>query len=137
MIAGLDWTRVRLTRWGQWCRGGENHGFPSVSILAKNIGESGKVHYGPEYMPPDIEEIDITVARLPVEQKACLITVYCRVGPLWWKAAKLGISRRTLRRRLDQSEIAVGQAIAVVPHGEYIPEYRGIAVSQAVPMAAR
>ena len=101
----IGWTRVRLAEWGRWCRGGENHGLPTMAAFARaNTG--GRAAYDAACMPEHIELMNGIVMGLAEEHRVTLVTVYCRAGPLWWKAAKLNISIGQLRGRIKRAESA-------------------------------
>lgn len=99
----IDWTRVRLTRWGSWCKGGRRTGYP-VSSAFIHANEGGRCADVTADMPDDIQEVEDCVRLLSYSLASVVIGVYARTGPLWWKATQLGISRRTLKRRLTIAE---------------------------------
>jgi hypothetical protein len=54
--------------------------------------------------PNDIAEIDAAVAKIGQPLRQVLVAYYCTTGPLWFKAGRLYMSRRTLMRRLRTAE---------------------------------
>lgn len=99
----IEWTRVRLGQWGKWCRGRSISGYPSASAFmfanmgARALGDGRDV-------PQDIAEIDAAIAKIPAPLRQVLVIYYCTTAPLWFKATRLYISRRTLMRRLRTAE---------------------------------
>jgi hypothetical protein len=55
-------------------------------------------------VPEDIAEIDAAIAKIPLALRQVLVIYYCTTAPLWFKATRLYISRRTLMRRLRTAE---------------------------------
>lgn len=99
----IEWTRVRLGQWGKWCRGRNVSGFPSASAFFwANMGARAS-HSGAD-APNDIAEIDAAVAKIGQPLRQVLVAYYCTTGPLWFKAGRLYMSRRTLMRRLRTAE---------------------------------
>lgn len=100
----IDYTRVRLTRWGQWCkRGIPNLGYPAAAAFV-HANEGDRCEWQGLDMPPDVAEVEEIVNRMSATLRMPVRIVYCTSGPLWLKAMRIGVSRRTLRRRLDHAE---------------------------------
>lgn len=98
----IEWTRMRLSQWGKWCRGRAVSGYPSASaFFYANSGERSAA--GTE-APDDIAEVDAAVAKISAPLRQVLILFYCTTGPVWWKAQKVFTSRRTLMRRVRLAE---------------------------------
>lgn len=108
----ICWTRVRLTRWGNWCKGGRRTGYP-VSSAFIHANEGGRCADVTADMPDGIQEVEDAVRLLSYSLASVVIGVYARTGPLWWKATQLGISRRTLKRRLTLAESQVDKYLRV------------------------
>lgn len=99
----IEWTRVRLTGWGRWCRGRAVSGYPSASaFMFANMGARASQTLSDA--PRDVAEIDAAVAKIPAPLRQVLVIYYCTTAPLWFKATRLYISRRTLMRRLRTAE---------------------------------
>jgi hypothetical protein len=99
----IEWTRVRLGQWGKWCRGRSVSGYPSASAFFwANMGSRAS-ETGAD-VPNDIAEIDAAVAKIAQPLRQTLVIYYCTTGPLWFKAGRLYVSRRTLMRRLRTAE---------------------------------
>lgn len=108
----IEWTRVRLGQWGKWCRGRNISGYPSASaFMFANMGSRASGD-GLD-VPQDIAEIDAAVAKIPAPLRQVLVIYYCTTAPLWFKAGRLYISRRTLMRRLRTAEEKVHREILV------------------------
>jgi DNA-directed RNA polymerase specialized sigma24 family protein len=99
----IEWTRVRLTNWGRWCRGRAVSGYPSASAFVF-AGSGSRASKDISDAPSHIAEIDAAVAKIPAPLRQVLVMYYCTTAPLWFKAARLYISRRTLMRRLRTAE---------------------------------
>ena len=99
----IEWTRVRLGQWGKWCRGRAISGYPSASafVFANSGARAADDLTG---TPDDIAEIDAAVAKLSAPLRQVLVMYYCTTAPLWFKAARLYMSRRTLMRRVKTAE---------------------------------
>jgi hypothetical protein len=106
----IEWTRVRLGQWGKWCRGRSVSGYPSASAFMFANSGSRASNDGQD-VPSDIAEIDAAVAKVPAPLRQVLIMFYCTTGPLWFKAGRLYISRRTMMRRLRTAEEKVHHEI--------------------------
>lgn len=99
----IEWTRVRLGQWGRWCRGRAVSGYPSASafVFANSGARAANDLSG---APEDIAEVDAAVAKLSSPLRQVLVTYYCTSAPVWFKAARLYMSRRTLMRRVKTAE---------------------------------
>ena len=105
----IDWTRHRLRTWGRYCRGNLVTGYPTRAAFTR-AGEGGRGGSDRD-MPEDIAEVDQAIARIPLNSRGILITVYCKPGPLWWKAHHMHVSTSTLRRRLVQAESRIDRVL--------------------------
>jgi hypothetical protein len=106
----IEWTRVRLSQWGRWCRGGVQTGYPSRSAFVR-AGEGARGEgSGPE-LPPSIEEVEQAVRALSAELRQAIHAVYVWRGPFWVRAVRVGASERTLRRRVREAERLVNFAL--------------------------
>jgi hypothetical protein len=106
----IEWTRVRLSQWGRWCRGGVQTGYPSRSAFVR-AGEGARGEgSGPE-LPPSIEEVEQAVRALSAELRQAIHAVYVWRGPFWVRAVRVGASERTLRRRVREAEQRVNFAL--------------------------
>jgi hypothetical protein len=106
----LSWTRMKL---GQWGRSSSAHGlgYPSMSTTEKaRIGRGGNGSGGPS-LPPDLEDIDLVVARSPRKLKAVLIEAYTKRGTTRQHAARLGFSVGDYWRRRTRAEVYVSQRL--------------------------
>lgn len=108
----IDWTRVRLTRWGKWCRTALGTGLPkSSAFVHANTGARGPD--GARYMPPDIEQIEAIINRMSASLRAPLFQKYIKFGPARIKAYNLGVPLRTYYRRIDTAEAYITRELAV------------------------
>ena len=106
----IEWTRVRLSQWGRWCRGGVQTGYPSRSAFVR-AGEGARGEgSGPE-LPSSIEEVEQAVRTLSADQRQAIHAVYVWRGPFWVRAVRVGASERTLRRRVREAEQRVNFAL--------------------------
>ena len=106
----IEWTRVRLSQWGRWCRGGVQTGYPSRSALVR-AGEGARGEgSGPE-LPPSIEEVEQAVRALSAELRQAIHAVYVWRGPFWVRAVRVGASERTLRRRVREAENCINSTL--------------------------
>ena len=62
-------------------------------------------------MPPDIQEIESLVNRMSLTIRQPIMVVYAKPGPLWLKAFQIGISKSTLKRRLNHAEIWIDKEL--------------------------
>lgn len=110
----IEYTRMRLTQWGRWCRGRPITGYPKASaFVLANMGARATGNEGT--LPDGISDIDAAVAKLSPTLKSCLIAYYIKTGPLWWKATTLGVSRRTFMRRVSTAEYRVDHFLDAAP----------------------
>ena len=106
----IEWTRVRLSQWGRWCRGGVQTGYPSRSAFVR-AGEGARGEgSGPE-LPPSIEEVEQAVRALSAELRQAIHAVYVWRGPFWVRAVRVGASERTLRRRVREAENCINSTL--------------------------
>jgi hypothetical protein len=99
----IEWTRVRLGQWGKWCRGRAISGYPTASAFFWANSGARASQSGSD-APDDIAEIDAAVGKIPQPLRQILVIYYCTTGPLWFKAGRLYMSRRTMMRRLRTAE---------------------------------
>jgi hypothetical protein len=99
----IAWTRVRLTRWGQWCRQSTHLGYPRSAAFT-HANQGGRASSDGSEMPNDVQEIEDCIKRMSYALRQPIMIVYVKPGPLWLKAYRMGISRRTLKRRLLTAE---------------------------------
>jgi hypothetical protein len=66
-------------------------------------------------MPPHIQEIDHIICVSPPDIRATLIKFYTAGGTIEDKAISLGISRRSLMRRVDRADWYVNSALDTLP----------------------
>jgi hypothetical protein len=107
----IAWTRVRLRTWGRYCRGNIATGYPTRSAFTR-ANEGGRGGSDRD-MPEDIAEVDRAIAGIPLYSRGILITVYCKPGPLWWKASQVGVKKTTFLRRLLLAETRVDRALSI------------------------
>ena len=108
----IDWTRVRLTRWGNWCKGGRRTGYPTAAAFV-HANEGGRGSDTGCDMPDDIQEVEDAVRHMSHELAGVIIQVYARTGPLWLKAVRLEISKNTLKSRLAHAEQWLDRELAI------------------------
>ena len=109
----IEYTRVKLSQWGRWCRGRPVTGYPTAAAFTwANTGGKGS---SGGLAPDDILETEQAVARLGQAWKQPLVAYYVSTGPLWLKAQRLNISRRTLMRRVETAERKVAEALDSAP----------------------
>jgi hypothetical protein len=106
----IEWTRVRLSQWGRWCRGGVQTGYPSRSAFVR-AGEGARGEGSGPDLPPSIEEVEQAVRTLSAELRQAIHAVYVWRGPFWVRAVRVGASERTLRRRVREAEQRVNFAL--------------------------
>jgi hypothetical protein len=106
----IEWTRVRLSQWGRWCRGGVQTGYPSRSAFVR-AGEGARGQGDGPDLPPSIEEVERAVRALSAELRQAIHAVYVWRGPFWVRAVRVGASERTLRRRVREAEQRVNFAL--------------------------
>jgi hypothetical protein len=106
----IEWTRVRLSQWGRWCRGGVQTGYPSRSAFVR-AGEGARGEGSGPDLPPSIEEVEQAVRTLSADQRQAIHAVYVWRGPFWVRAVRVGASERTLRRRVREAEQRVNFAL--------------------------
>jgi hypothetical protein len=108
----IDWTRVRLTRWGNWCKGGRRTGYPTAAAFV-HANEGGRGSDTGCDMPDDIQEVEDAVRHMSHELAGVIIQVYARTGPLWLKAVKLQISKNTLKSMLRIAEDWIDKELSI------------------------
>jgi DNA-directed RNA polymerase specialized sigma24 family protein len=112
----IEWTRVRLTNWGKWCRGRAISGYPSASaFMFANLG--ARAADDTRDIPSDIAEVEEAIKRIAQPLRQVLVIYYVATGPLSEKANRLSISRRTLMRRVKTAEEKINLALASAPKG--------------------
>lgn len=101
----VQWVRLKLYQWGRWSRA-RGIGYPTMSTTERaRIGRGG-VFEGP-HLPPDIEEVEVAVARSYPQHKLMLIEHYTKAGSIREHAARLGLTRMSYWRRKDRAEAHV------------------------------
>lgn len=98
-------TRRRLKEWGRWACGGE----PSLSSMFKSMLGRGGGDF--RETPAHIEEVDLIVRKGPANVRAILIKFYTQNGTFVDKALSLGLSRHSLRKRIEHAEYYVNQCL--------------------------
>ncbi len=106
----LEWTRVLLTQWGRWCRGKPRTGYPTASAFYfANMGSRrGDNNDEP---PEEVQLIERVICKIPHHDKQLLTMQYASNGPLWMKAIRLNLSRRTYSRRVGNAEHKVWRTL--------------------------
>ncbi len=110
----IDWTRVRLSQWGYWCRhGGVYLGLPRAAAFT-HANEGARGTDGGRDMPDDLAELDRIVAQMPHLHRQPIMAYYVREGPLWFRALSVGCSPRTLCRRVQVAEQWIDRRLAAL-----------------------
>lgn len=98
---------VLLAAWGWWAlkRGSGALGYPSVSPMFRDAprGDSYGSAIPLGMANRDMEAVDMAVRRLPDELRKAVVEMYQRGGSLRAVAARIKISDKTLRKRLDEA----------------------------------
>lgn len=85
---------VRLERWGNWAKEGNQNGWPAQTILGRMMeqGPNGASQHGkpPISMPEDIAVTDAAVAKLGEVDKGVIRAYYIRWAPMEviWKECR-------------------------------------------------
>lgn len=99
-----------LWRWGRTSRA-DPLGLPTIAaFLKERVGRS--VYEPPS--DPEIELITAIVERAPTEQKNYLIMWYCRRDSFRRIAALMGVSKSSVRSKLDEAEWYVHTEIELI-----------------------
>jgi predicted DNA-binding protein (UPF0251 family) len=96
----LDYAKYRLTEWGHWSRDGIN-GYPTHWATSGGLSRSAEVLCD---MPLHIAIVDVIVRQLEVEPRRVLIVHYTQTGPGREKAIRIGMSKTTYFRVLEQAQ---------------------------------
>jgi DNA-directed RNA polymerase specialized sigma24 family protein len=110
----IEYTRLRLTQWGRWCRGRPQTGYPSMSPFMR-ANEGSRATGNDLALPDDILEVEQSVNKLSSPHRMALIGYYVMTGPLWLRAARLRISRRTMMRRVTTAERQINLRLCDAP----------------------
>ena len=105
--AQLGWTRVRLSEWGRFCRGNVATGYPTRASFTRANEGGRSINPGSSLMPDRILEVDQAHATLSVDLRSVLFSYYVKGRPFWLRAALLGISYPTFKRRLYTGEYII------------------------------
>jgi hypothetical protein len=103
------WIRLKLYQWGRLCRA-KGIGYPTMSSTQKALMGRGGVFREPE-LPPDLEEIEITISRSPPQHKLILVEHYTKDGGPRDHAARLSLSIDSYYRRKNLAERHVYSAL--------------------------
>jgi hypothetical protein len=87
-------------------------GLPTAAAFT-HANEGSRAHDALPDMPEDIEEVDRVIARMSYTLRMPLMAYYVWTGPLWFRAIKLGCSRRTMMRRLRTAEDWIDRQFAM------------------------
>jgi hypothetical protein len=107
----IEYTRVRLSQWGRWCRGRLVNGYPhSAAFTHADEGERGSDWEND--MPADIAEIDAIVHRLSFHLRQPLMAFYLWSGPMRVRAIRCRISKLAFFSRVAHAESWVDRQLA-------------------------
>lgn len=109
----IEWTRVRLSQWGRYCRGVSRTGYPTAAAFV-HANEGDRCKYDGADMPVDIQEIEDVVRRMSGSLALPIHAKYIWTGPYWFRALRLGISERTFRRRCAHAEEWIDRQLVAV-----------------------
>jgi hypothetical protein len=109
----IEWTRVRLSQWGRYCRGGSRTGYPTASAFV-HADEGGRGSDDCSPMPPELQEVEDVVRRMSWSLAGPIHADYIWQGPRWFKCVKLGISLSTYKRRLRTSEEWIDRQLVII-----------------------
>lgn len=115
-------TRRRLKEWGVWACGGE----PQLSSMFRSM--LGRGAQDLREMPPHIQEIDHIICRAPPDIRHLLIKFYGTGGTFQDKAIRLGLDRRSLRRRIDRADYYVHSCLDRLPEKPEISAQNGLSI---------
>lgn len=106
----IAYVEVQLCAWGRWAQrqAARSVGYPSVSPMFRDMKAGGG--YGsrePFGVDEYVQDTDLAVKRLPVSDIKVCYERYQRGGSAQDVAARLGVSKPTMFRRLD----AIHQAL--------------------------
>jgi hypothetical protein len=103
--SSLHWIRRQLYHWGVRCRA-QGIGYPAMATTEKaRIGRGGSF-CGPS-LPPDLEELDLVVARLAPQPKAIITECYTHFGTHSDHMIRLRLPARTYFARKKSAETLV------------------------------
>jgi hypothetical protein len=104
-MSDLNWLRGMLAQWGLRNRA-RGIGYPSMSAETKAIYGRGGSFDGP-YMPPDLERLDVAVARLEPPHKSVIVEVYTHWGTHEDHMIRLRLPKWSYYRRKNLAESRV------------------------------
>lgn len=113
----IQWTRVRLSQWGRYCRGGLTTGYPTSSAFV-HADEGARAHDDNSPMPPELEEVQRCISRMSWSLAGPIHAEYIWRGPRWFNAVKLRISLSTYKRRLRTGEEWIDRQLATCVDGD-------------------
>lgn len=97
--------RATLAQWGIRCRA-RGIGYPMMAATEKaRIGRGG-LFDGP-YLPPDLERVDVAVARLEPQHKLVIVECYTHFGTHEDHMIRLRLPRTSYYRRKNLAEMRV------------------------------
>lgn len=109
----IDWTRVRLTQWGRYCRGGSKTGYPTASAFV-HANEGGRAQEDNSPMPPELQEVQNAIRLMSWSLAGPVHAEYIWRGPRWYKALQLGVSLSTFKRRLHTAEGVIDRRLVII-----------------------
>ena len=111
----LEWTRVLLSQWGRWCRGKPRTGYPMASaFMFANMGS--RAAKDDDAIPDEIAVIERVICALTPHDKQLLTAFYATNGPVWLKAGRIQLTRRTFMRRVGNAEQKVYRTLLSLDH---------------------
>jgi len=132
----IEWTRVRLTQWGRYCRGGSKTGYPTASAFV-HADEGGRAQDDCSPMPTELQEVEDCVKRMSWSLAGPVHAEYIWRGPRWYKAVQLRISLSTYKRRLRTSEdwidrqlVTIAKPVDADPRNVYKGPFSGYCVQR-------
>jgi hypothetical protein len=132
----IEWTRVRLTQWGRYCRGGSKTGYPTASAFV-HADEGGRGGDDCSPMPTELQEVEDCVRRMSWSLAGPVHAEYIWRGPRWYKAVQLRISLSTYKRRLRSSEewidrqlVTIAKPVDADPRTVYKGSFSGYCVQR-------
>lgn len=124
----IEWTKVRLTQWGHWCKGKRRTGYPTASAFV-HANEGDRSAYDGADMPWEIAEVENAVMDLSWHCRVPTIWYYTRIGPVWWKALQCKVSKTTFLRRVRTAEDVIDRRLKIVDHSGIRIPHSGVAAS--------
>ena len=124
----IEWTRVRLTQWGRWCRGQRRTGYPTASAFVHAF-EGDRGAYDGADMPPEIAEVEAAVMSLSWHCRLPTLWYYTKSGPVWFKAVQCRVSKTTFLRRVRTAEDVIDRRLQIVDRRAIDSVHSGMRVS--------